>query len=57
MRDNLVVVEDTASKHDGDKCLIMLCASGNTTITVVFDVDILKINLQQPTEEEIFGLS
>ena len=51
--DNGVLVKDTARRHDGKKRLIILNASGNTTITLVIDGYILKINLRQPTEEGI----
>ena len=48
IRYNGVVVEDTARKYGGKQCLIILYEIGNTTILLVFDGDILKMNLLQP---------
>ena len=55
-RDIGVVAEEIASEYGSKQCLIIWDASGNTTSPLVFDGDILIINLLQPTEENFFTL-
>ena len=52
MYDNGVVVEDTASKHGGKKCLIIFDAIGENNVSLLFDSDILNTNLRQLIEED-----
>ena len=57
MHDSGLLIEDKAWKHGRNNCLIIFDASRNTTITLVFYVEMLKIKLQQPTEEDVFIMS
>ena len=57
MRDYGVIVEDTSNKHCGNQCLIILDTGRSIIIPLVFDGGIIKINLQKPTEEDLFALS
>ena len=56
MHDNGVLVEDIARKHEGKKYIIILDASGSTTINLVFYEKILKINLNQPIVKDFITL-
>ena len=56
MRNNGVKVKDVAKKHGGDQNLELKIEGNIIQVPLVFDGDIMILDIREPTEEELTTL-